>query len=330
MSAEDHDSQAGAAWWALGRVRRARREGHGRTVQVLAGVAAVLVGVAAVLAIASVANIDLPDWFGGGRSDPAPRGSVIYEGQDATTASESFLVDIGDGEATVAVQAKQDWDRRGWIINGDFQSTNGTSSIADPQDRDTPARLAVRVDYCAEGTITTTRPADNEPVTSVRFDMGRLYVCDTTLEHTAANDSAFKQDDTPNDFHGSFVSFVARAAEATAAASACPTDELAEYRTGEYTSFVQEQLAERFDLAVDAIDVVPGRIAGSDDETKRELEAALESFANKRDPDDPSTTHEALTIQYLSGDGDAVTDSCYTDPGGRDLDELDSVNVPNG
>jgi len=166
-------------------------------------------------------------------------------------------------------------------------------------------------------------------VTAITFAMGRLYVCDATLEHTTANDSAFKQDDTPKDFHGSFVSFVASAAEATAAASACPTDELARYRTGEYRSFVREQLAERFRLPVANVDVVSGRIGGSDEATQRDLRAALESFANKRDPDDPSKTYEALTIQYLSGDGEAVIDSCYRDAGGRDLDDLGSVRVPD-
>jgi hypothetical protein len=284
---------------------------------------------ALVLAVVNWGIIDLPDWFGGGRSDPAPRGSVIYEGQEAKTASEDFLIDIGDGEAVVAVQAKQNWDRSGWIINGDFQSTNGTSSVADPQDGDRPARLAVKVDYCADGTITTTETSGDDPVTAITFAMGRLYVCDATLEHTTANDSAFKQDDTPKDFHGSFVSFVASAAEATAAASACPTDELARYRTGEYRSFVREQLAERFRLPVANVDVVSGRIGGSDEATQRDLRAALESFANKRDPDDPSKTYEALTIQYLSGDGEAVIDSCYRDAGGRDLDDLGSVRVPD-
>jgi hypothetical protein len=102
----------------------------------------------------------------------------------------------------------------------------------------------------------------------------------------------------------------------TAAASACPTEELAKYRTDEYTSFVQEQLAERFRLPVADVDVVAGRVALSDDATQRKLGAALGSFANKRDPDDPSKTYEALTIQYLSEDGEAVTDSCYKDAGG--------------
>jgi hypothetical protein len=305
MSAHDHDAGGWHRWFARG----------GRIVPALAVVGAG----ALVLAVVKWGDIDLPDWFGGGRSDPAPRGSVIYEGQEAKTASEHFLIDIGDGEALVAVQAKQNWDRAGWIVNGDFQSTNGTSSVADPEDRDRPARLAVTVDYCADGLITTTETRGDDPVTAIRFEMGRLYVCDATLVHTSANDSAFKQDDTPNDFHGSFVSFVASAAETT---------ELGKYQTIQYRSFVREQLAERFRLPIANVDVVAGRIGDSDAATQRDLRAELESFANKRDPHDPSKTYEALTIQYLSGNGEAVTDSCYQDAGGRELDDLGSVRAP--
>jgi hypothetical protein len=73
----------------------------------------------------------------------------------------------------------------------------------------------------------------------------------------------------------------------------------------------------------------PAGIGGSDGETQRDLRAALESFANKRDPDDPSKTYEALTIQYLSGEGKAVTDACYRDAGGRALDDLGNVAAPD-
>jgi hypothetical protein len=163
----------------------------------------------------------------------------------------------------------------------------------------------------------------------VRFEMGELFVCDATLEHTAANDAAFKQDDTPNDLHGAFVSFVARAAETTAAASACPTDELAELATPDYTAFVRSQLAERFGLAEDDVVVVAGRPGRSDEATRADLRARLESFTSVQDPDDPSATYEALSIQYLSGDGEAVTDACYVDPGSRELDDLDSVRAPD-
>jgi hypothetical protein len=311
----------------------AGRAPGGRSARLVRAVAAVGLGVA-VVALLNTDVIDLPEWFEGGRSDPGPRGDVIYEGQEARSASERFLVDIGDGEAVVSVSAKQDHDRAGWLIDGDFQSTNGTSSVADPDDRDVPARLRVAVDYCADGLITTLTPADDggdgdrAPIAAVRFEMGDLFVCDATLEHSAANDSAFKQDDTPNDLHGAFVSFVARAAETTAAASACPTDELAEFRSADYTAFVRSQLADRFGLAEDDVVVVAGRPGRSDEATKDDLRDRLESFTSVEDPDDPSATYEALSIQYLAGDGEAVTDACYLDPGSRELDDLDSVRAP--
>lgn len=277
--------------------------------------------------------VDLPDWFGGGESDPAPRGSVLYEGQEARSASEELLVDIGNGEAVVAVKAKQDHDKPGSILSGDFQPTNGTSSVADPDDRDVPANLVVKTDYCADGLITTTEsPGEDgeDPVVEVRFEMGELFVCDTTLEHTAANDAAFRQDDTPTDFHGEFVAFVAGAAEATAAAAPCPRDELGRFADPELLRYLEEQLAQRFELPRSRVEVVAGQPGQSDTATQRELRDQLESYANRQDPEDPSQTYEALTIEYLSSsEGDAVEDSCYRDPGERDLETLEDVEAPD-
>ena len=300
-----------------------RGRGGPRGGRLLPALAVVAAGVV-VLLLVNGKLFDLPDWFDGGRPDPAPRGSVTYKGQEAHTASERFLVDIGDGEATVEIKAKQNWDRHGWIIDGDFQSTNGTSSVADPSDREVPAALAVAVDYCADGTVTTTTADDDGRVLALEFEMGSLYVCDTTLEHTATNDAAFHQDDTPADFHGEFVSFVARAAEVTAAASACPTEELDRFRSDGYRDFVAAQLAERHGMAADDVTVTVGRVGASDDETRRTLDAALGRVTERRDPDDPDVSYEALSIQYLAGDGEAVADACYLDAGGRDLDELDT------
>lgn len=295
-----------------------------------------VVAVAALLAVGLVVGrtsmfgmLDLPDWLDGGRSDPAPRGDVIYEGQQARTASEEFLVDIGDGEAVVAVKAKQDHDMHGWWINGDFQSTNGTSSVSDPDDGDRPAPLRVTVDYCASGIITAIEPVEEDRIGAVRFEMGELFVCDATLEHTAANDAAFRQDDTPRDFHGRFVSFVARAAETAAVAAACPTDQLDRYRTTEYIELVRTQLAERFALPEADVEVVAGTVGATDDETRETLDERLRSFTSLRDPDDPDVAYEALSIQYLSGDGSAVVDSCYRDPGAVDLDDIGAVAAPD-
>jgi NACalpha-BTF3-like transcription factor len=303
-----------------------RGPGRGRWVPAVVVVAAGAV----ILLLVNGTLIDLPDWFDGGRSDPAPRGSVTYKGQEARAASERFLVDVGDGEAVVEVEAKQNWDRHGWIIDGDFQSTNGTSSVADPDDRDLPARLRVAVDYCADGTMTTTTAADGGEVLALTFEMGSLYVCDTTLEHTTENDAAFRQDDTPADFHGEFVSFVARAAEITAAASACPTEELERFRTGEYRRYVERQLADRHGVAADDVEVTVGRVGASDEDTRAALETALGRVAERRDPDDPDVSYEALSIQYLAGDGEAVADSCYLDPGARDLDEIAAGPASSG
>lgn len=276
-------------------------------------------------------DVVLPDWFDGGESDPAPRGQVIYEGQTARSASERFLVDIGNGEAVVSVKAKQNHDTPGNIFSGDFQPTNGTSSVADPNDGDLPATLRVKVDYCAEGVITTEvapDPETDEMQRSITFDMGELFVCNATLEHTVANDSAFKQDDTPNDFHGRFVSFVANAAETTAAAAACPTEELERFADQDIVDYMEEQLAERFDVPRGRVEVVPGRPGESDRETRRELRDRLESYANRRDPDHPRRRFEALTIEYLSTEAEAVADSCYRDPGETELDTLEDVEAP--
>lgn len=274
---------------------------------------------------------DLPDWFGGGESDPTARGTVEYKGQQATAASEDFLVDIGDGEATVSVRAQQKWDTPGGVFSGDFVSTNGTSSVADPEDRDKPAALKVKVDYCADGLVTSydaVDPQDGEPPRQITFEMGDLWVCNTTLEHTRQNDAAFKQSDTPTIFHGEFVSFVARAGEWTAAAAKCPTEELAEFQNDEFMAHVRSQLATQFGVPESAVEVTPGKPGTTDDKTQRELRNRLESYANAEDPDQPSKTFRALDIQYLSNDGEAVKDSCYKDPGRRSLDDLDSVTAP--
>ena len=278
------------------------------------------------IARVGVFGFDLPNWLDGGQDDPAARGQVIYEGQAAESASERFLIDIGDGESVVAVQAQQDHDTPGWWLDGDFQSTNGTSSVRDPDDPDEPARLRVAMDYCAEGTISTEPGEDGTP--RVTFDMGEVFVCGSTLELDRENAAAFHQDDTPADFHGDFVSFVAGAAEATAAAAECPTEELARFSDQEYVDFVRRQLSEQLDVPEEQIEVVPPTPGSTDDEAQAELRDRLESYANRQDPDDPERTYEALDIQYLSSTGSAVEDSCWREPGGQDLDDLDDVDAP--
>jgi len=308
--------------------RLRRRDGiGGRFVSLLTVVGAIVV----VLLFLRSNLIDFPDWFAGGESDPAPRGTVTYKGQEATAASEDFLIDIGDGEATVSVKAKQNWDKPGNIIGGDFQSTNGTASVADPRDRDEPAALKIKIDYCSDGLITTFTPVDPDkggPSKQIRFQMGHLFVCNTTLEHSIQNDAAFKQDDTPNIFQGEFVTFVARAVEWTAAAAACPTKELAKFQSDEFLDHVRDQLADQFGLPVTAVEVVKGTPGKTTERAQRTLRRRLEDYANAEDPDHPSKEYEALDIQFLSTDEEAVKDSCYRDPGRRKLEDLESVSPP--
>jgi hypothetical protein len=154
-------------------------------------------------------------------------------------------------------------------------------------------------------------------------------VCNTTLEHTVANDSAFKQDDTPTDFHGKFVSFVAGAAETTAAASACPTDELERFSEPELLTYMEQRLAEKYGVPEGNVEVVAGTPGESSAGTKRELREQLESYANLQDPDHPDREFEALSIEYLSTDEEAVEDACYKDPGGVNLETLEHVDAPD-
>jgi len=297
---------------------------------------AMVVGVVSVAAIGfqgcGVVDLGLPipEWDGG-ESDPAPRGTVTYKGQEAQSASENFMVDIGDGEATVSVRAKQNWDTPGNVTSGDFQPTNGTSSVADPEDRDQPAALNVKIDYCSDGLLTAFNvvdPEEGEPTEGIRYEMGDLFVCNTTLEHEIDNDAAFKQDDTPNIFHGEFVSFVSRAVEWTAAAAECPTEELEEFQSDEFVQHVTTTLAERFDIPESEVEVVVGQPGQTAESTQDELRERLESYANAEDPDDPDVTYKALNIQYLDTDTEAVADSCFKEAGEKALSELGQVDEP--
>ncbi len=73
---------------------------------------------------------------------------------------------------------------------------------------------------------------------------------------------------------------------------------------------------------MDDVEVVAAEVGASDDATRDELRTGLDRVTSLQDPDDPSISYEALSIQYLAGDGEAVTDACYLDPGDRDLEDL--------
>ena len=181
----------------------------------------------------------------------------------------------------------------------------------------------VAVDYCASGVITTERDGDDRTVT---FDMGELFVCDTTLEHTAGNDAAFQQDDTPRT--STATSSASWRASTAAAAPPCPADQLEQFRTGtspptspssSWTSWASRRRHRRRGTH-------PGRQRrGHPGRAGR----APDQLPGATGPREPGPTYEALSIQYLSGDGTAVEDSCYRDPGATELDDINDVALPN-
>ena len=184
------------------------------------------------------------------------------------------------------------------------------------------------VDYCASGTITATEGGGRRAHRST-FDMGELFVCDTTLEHTAENDAAFQQDDTPTDFHGDFVSFVSGAAEAAAAAVACPADQLEQFRTPDFTA-LRDASGWPTSSACPAadIDVVAPTMGASDEDTRAALDERLDSFLERRDPDDPDHDLRGAVDPVPERRGHGGEDSCYRDPGATELDDINDVGLP--
>jgi hypothetical protein len=264
--------------------------------------------------------------FGGGKSDPAPRGEVTYEGQKAKTMSERFMIEIGRGEATVAVKAKQNWDTRGGPFSGDLQPTNGTSSVRNPANPGTPAKLALDVRYCSTGFVEVETRKD--PTTGrsrtvrVTVDLDRIFVCGVVLPMNQKNASAFHQDDTPDRFNSDFVGFVAGAAETTGRAAPCPTDQLARFQTAAFDAHVRSEIAKSMGVDERIVKVKRGKVGASPPKVKDRLRSDLDSYANKVDPHDSSKTFRGLDLTFLNGGGAAVDNACYLEAGAKPLDDL--------
>jgi len=270
------------------------------------------------------------DWFDGGKSDLVPKGDLFYESQTAETASAELMFEIGRGEAIVAAKAKQNHDKKGGIFSGDFQSTNGTSFVRDPDNHDEPAKLKVEMRYCANGTIETKTLSDvqkNSKETTATFELGEIFVCDAILRHSKQNDASFAQDDTPAEFHGNFVSFVSGAVESQAKAAPCPIEELETYTSPQFIEHIQQLVASDLNLELSAVTIRGGEIGQSDESTKRKLKQQLDSYANYQNPDDPSEVMQDFDFQYLSGGGEAIVDSCFNDIEQVDLESLENPKL---
>lgn len=297
--------------------------------QWLAGFAVIAVAVYVFVGLSNSVGIDLPNLpnpFGHDGDDQA-HGSLRLEGQSALTATDSLVVKIGEGEATVAIKAHQNWDKPGGPFppSFDFQSTNGTASVRDPDEHDQPATITVGVDYCADGRITRRAALDSsgEPASPdldvITYDMGELFICGVHWLPTAENEGAFSQDDTPADFQGAFEELIKNAAVTAVEASECPDTLVENYTTDDYLDFVAEALAEREGVPRGSVEVTAGTQGNTSAETQAELLQQLEDFVATND----------LDIDAFSGSGTAVEDSCFVNTRGESLDELNDVQVPD-
>lgn len=289
------------------------------------------VGAAAVVAILVLvvmdkAGVDLPNPFDNGHDgDEVAHGSIRVEGQTPLTATDSLVIKVGEGEATVSIKAHQNWDRPGNVTDGDFQSTNGTASVRDPDQHDQPAELTIGVEYCAEGAITRTVSRDESGEQGppegdqVVLDMGSLFVCDAEWMPTEENEAAFGQDDTPADFQGQFEEVVKEAALAAVAASECPERLVESYTSQDFLDFVARALAERDGIPIDNVQIVPGHQGTTDAATQDDLRGTLDRFARNDD----------LRIDAFSGAGTAIEDSCFIDTRGEPLGSLDDIASPD-
>ena len=70
-------------------------------------------------------------------------------------------------------------------------------------------------------------------------------------------------------------------------------------------------------------------LGASDEDTRAALDERLTSFLERRDPDDPDRTYEALSIQYLSARGPRSRTRATGTPGATELDDINDVALPN-
>jgi hypothetical protein len=250
--------------------------------------------------------------------DVKATGSVGVGKHTPRTATNTFAVRIGDGTTIVSIKAHQNWDKHGSIFNGDFQSTNGTASVRDPDDHGSPASIEVGVAYCATGTLTRTSQVDDsgKAVDSasdkVTFDMGALYVCDVNWLPTAKNEAAFNQDDTPNSFQGSFEQRIKGAGVAAVKGSECPKSMVGWYTSPAYLEFAAGALAKQLGVPVQNVTVLPGKQGTTPQADQGSIRASLNEIVK----------NDQLDINYFSGGAEAIVDSCYIDLGAVPLESL--------
>ncbi|MGZ6005185.1 MAG: hypothetical protein ACXWLH_03455 [Candidatus Saccharimonadales bacterium] len=297
--------ETGASQWGVGR----------KIVAASATVVALVVGYEGVRSfVPSLPDIPGVGSLDGGRSDPGATGMVNYEGQTAETSTTRLVSPLGHGTAKVEEKGKRDWDKPGNLFTSfDVVPTNGTSSVRDSKHGDRPAVLNVTMGYCSDGILEKViTPNTKTGVADVKYvyNMGKLTVCSSTLLHTKHNDAQFNQHLTPAWFQGEFDSFMARAAQTTAAAAPCPTKELNKYTKPQYIKAKRHSIAAQIGVADKDVTLIAGTIGESTPEEKASLRAKLKNFTHMKDPKTGKKV-ERLDINYISGQNTAVEDACY-------------------
>lgn len=283
------------------------------------GVLAVGLLAGAAVGVETLTGVDIPGIpnLDGGQSEERAHGAIIIDDITAETASSSFQIQIGTGVAHVAIEASQNWDHQGTWFNGDFQSTNGTASVSDPDGG--PANLQLELDFCVTGLITTTEQVDSDgnrvKAPEIIFDQNGIAVCDIEIEDTSENLEVFHQDDTPAWFQGDFEEAIRVGAINAVAAAPCPED-VSEYTTQDYLDYTAQQIAEANNTSVENVTVLPGTPRRTDVSTRAQLQEDLAALVDDED----------LNVSYFSGGGEAVSDSCYN-PVDENVVELNTLDT---
>ncbi len=265
-------------------------------------------------------------------SDPAPKGTVRYEGQIAETSSTSFRVQVGTGTAIVPTFALQEYDKRGTILNGDFKKgPNGKSYARDPQDNNIPADIRVTMQYCADGKVSERgqklENGENGPVEEIYIYVGQVAICNGYVDMANVyNATAIgESEDVPKDRHGPFVAHVLGGTTTAAIAGPCPTTELEKFAGNKEGVFdpvfeknIKAYYAGQHDILPDKVTIVPGTIGKTAPEVQENLTKRLESYANKVDPK-TGKHHPSINIDLGATGGTGAKDSCYIPAGAENL-----------
>ena len=192
-----------------------------------------------------------------------------------------------------------------------------------------PARLRVAMDYCAEGEITSERGRTRRRPAKVRhLRAGRDLRVRRHARAHAGERRRLQAGRHPHRLPRRLRELRVRCGRESAAAAACPTEELERFSSKEYTDYVRTQLADQLRGRR-----VPGGGRARQDrpQRRRDQERAGRRARQLRQPARPRPPRQDLRVarhpvlrRRRGGGGGFVLAS----PGGKDLDNLEDVDAP--